>query len=119
MRYEELRRRYIRCQETATRLGDLQEKAKSGKLSSGRLSECHQEIGQLRSKLAEDEKLFTYLHETDDPAWRKLSRELDAALNEYQSTDDPLSLRRIAKKFIGTMSALILGTWIIDGLRRR
>ncbi|MFA5767245.1 MAG: hypothetical protein WC919_04950 [Candidatus Paceibacterota bacterium] len=119
MRYEELRRRYIRCQETATRLGDLKEKAASGNLSAARLADCRQEISRLDAELAENEKLFTHLHEIDDPAWRKLSRELDAALKEYQSADDPLSLRRIAKKFISTMSVLILGTWIIDGLRRR
>jgi len=119
MKYEELRQRYIQCQKIATRLGDLQEKANSGKLSPVRLSECQQEISRLQVKLAKDEKFFTHLHEVDDPAWRKLSRELDTALKEYQSTDDPLSIRHIAKKFIGTMSALILGTWIIDGLRRR
>jgi len=119
MKYEELRRRYIQHHKIATRLGDLQEKAESGRLSPNRLSECRQEIDRLRVRLVEDEKLFTHLHEKGDPAWRKLSRELDAALGEYQSTDNPLSIRSAAKKFIGAMSVLILGTWIIDGLRRR
>jgi hypothetical protein len=119
MRYEELRRRYIQCQKNATRVGDLKEKAANGKLSAPRLADCRQEIDRLGAELAEDEKLFTHLHEAGDPAWQKLSGELDTALKEYQSTDDPLSLRQITKKFIGTMSVLILGTWIIDGLRRR
>jgi len=117
MKYEELRTRFIQCQKAAARLGDLEEKA--NELSPERAVQCQQEIDRLHRQLAEDGKLFTRLHEAKDPAWSKMTRELDTAMEEYQSDSDPLSIRHAAKTFVGTMCALIIGSWIIDGLRRR
>jgi hypothetical protein len=120
MRYEVLRKKYQECHKTIARIADLKDKANSGKLSPERLTACRQEIMRLTAEVADHERLFANLLNTNDPAWRKLSRELDTALNEYQApVVNSMSLRRMAKSFIGTISLLILGTWIIDGLRKK
>jgi len=116
MEYEELRKKYQSCQKSAARMGDLQGRADNGGLSPERLVACRQEIARLTEELGAYEHLFALLEDAGDPAWLKLSRELDAALNEYQ---EPANLRKMAKDFIGTISILILGTWIVDGLRKK
>jgi hypothetical protein len=120
MNYEMLRNRYKKHIVAVARLNKLEDKAKAGALSPDRLAACNNEIARLSAKNKCDEELFTSLEKIRDPAWLKLGRELDAALKEYSDdSHDPISMGQMFKKFFGTMSILILGTWMIDSWRKK
>lgn len=120
MQYEALRKKYKNHAVSCARLLRLTKRAASGELSPDRLMLCNLAISSISSDIDRDESLFNQLEKAGDPAWRKMSRELDAALAE--STDpnhNPIGMGQMVKKFVGTMSLLILGTWMIDGLRKK
>ena len=120
MNYKELRKKFKDHSMAVGRYYRLKEKAATGRLSQERQAACDAEIARLSADIDSDEVLFNQLEAAKNPAWRKLSRELDTAMAELADPKhDPLSVGPMFKKFIGTMSLLIVGTWIIDGLRKK
>jgi hypothetical protein len=120
MKYEQLRKMYKSHVASIVRLGRLEAKAKSGKLSPERLIDCQHEIVRLSAETDREIEFFTGLDRAKDPVWRKMSRELDTALEEHSNPNyHPLSIIQMGGKFIKTLSALIIGTWMIDSWRRR
>lgn len=120
MDYEELRKLYQAHQKALARLGRLMARAKSGKLSPGRLVACEQEIARLAAETDHNTALFDQLGASKDPAWMKMCRELDIALDEHADTShNPISMRRMVGEFIGTMAMLIVGMWAIDSWRKK
>jgi hypothetical protein len=120
MEYEKLRSMYKVHLCSLVRLRELEDKAKSGKLSPERLRDCNYTITSLISKTDSEIEFFTRLEMANDPAWRKMSRELDTTLEEYSDPNHkPLSIIQMGSKFIKTLSLLIVGTWMIDSWRRK
>jgi hypothetical protein len=120
MKYEQLRKMYKNHVASVVRLRRLEAKAESGKLPPERLTDCKREIKRLSSETDSEIEFFTGLDRAKDPAWRKMSRELDTALEEYSDPNHkPLSIIQMGGKFVKTLSLLIIGTWMIDSWRRK
>ena len=121
MGYEELRKQYIEYLSMGARLGRLKRRAKAGGLSPDRLAACKQEIDRLDKESSRLSAEFQALEDAGDPAWTKLSRELDFAMTEYtkHGDEEPVGFLSQAKRVVGAVSLLILGTWMIDSWRRK
>lgn len=117
MKYKQLRQRYIDYLSVTTECRDLKSRVRNGELSSARLTACESEIARLSKEIDDYEAFFTHLEKIGDPVWIKMAKELDM---EFENDNpSPISFWQIMKKFIGTVSMLIIGMWVIDRLRRK
>lgn len=117
MKYEQLRQRYIDYTSVTARRNDLKSRINSGELPSFRLAACESEIARLSKEIDGYEVFFTHLEKIGDPAWIKITKELDIEFENDSRTS--VSFWQIVKKLIGTVSMLIVGMWAIDRLRRK
>jgi hypothetical protein len=119
MKYEELRSQYKEHLAIVAKMGRLKTRAQSGGLSPERLAACKEEIARLSAIASHNQEFFTHLEKTKDPIWRKMSGELNTALEEYKNNKhDQMSIFQMVKKLIGVVAILILGTQLIDSWRR-
>lgn len=75
------------------------------------------EIRSTKRRIALGKKLFTHLNSIKDPAWIKLSRELDLAARE--SSGYKFNAVSTFKNVFGTISMLLIGTWAINKMLDR
>jgi hypothetical protein len=120
MQYEELREQFIRQQKDIVQRSRLLSLIEGGTLSSQRAKACKEEVAHLIEIINARDELFNHLEATRNPVWVKMTDELDIALDEYGEvdTDSLLSIGRMVRKFCRVMSALIIGTWALDSLRK-
>jgi hypothetical protein len=121
MGYEELREQFIRQQKDIVQRGRLLSLIEGGTLSSQRTKACREEVAHLVEIINARDELFNHLEATRNPVWIKMTNELDVALDEYGKVDTNslLSIGQMLRKFCRVMSALIVGTWALDSLRKR
>ena len=121
MLYEELRRQFEEHVQLAQKRRRLIRKADSGKLSPGELADCDQKISELTRKCSQFKAMLARLTKEDDQSLAKLNREFQASMDDRaaQGNEEPTSTLQKARSFIGTMSLLVLGTWMIDSWRRK
>ena len=121
MKYEVLRKQFKEYLAICVRRSRLMAKAEDGKLTPERLVACNQEIDRLTQECKRRGAIFKKLEDDGDPAWGKLTRELNLAVKEFteaQINPHPTMLQK-AKKVVGMVSLLIVGTWAIDSWRKR
>lgn len=119
MEYEELRKKYKENAVLALRRRRLESRVENGGLSLDRLLACQQEIIRLDKEVKSNNAFFINLGNIGDPAWLKIERELDMTMEEFANPHEHRSVFQIVRKVLGTVSMLIIGTWIIDSLRKK
>jgi hypothetical protein len=120
MRYEELRRLYEEYLKINRRRHRLGRELRRGKVPPGDLAAYEQEVFNLKHRASTIEERLKQLEREGDPAFAKLMREVKAAMRDAENDNgDWVSFFQKIRRFVGTVSILILGTWMIDSWRRK
>ena len=120
MRYKDLRLLYEEYLKINRRRFRLVREVKRGRLPRGELAAYEQEIVKLKHRASIIEEKLKQLEREGDPAFAKLMREVKAAMRDAENDNgESASFFQKIRKFVGTVSILILGTWMIDSWRRK
>jgi hypothetical protein len=120
MRYEQLRRLYEEYLKLNRRRFRSAREIKRGRLPAGELARYEQECVNLKQRSAVIAGQLKELERKGDPAFAKLMREVYAAMRDAENDNGESTgfLQKI-RGLVGTVSLLILGTWMIDAWRRK
>lgn len=120
MRYEELRGLYDEYLSFNRRRFRLVRELNRGGLPAGKVAAYEQEALGLKHRDSVIEEKLNQLEREGDRAFAKLMREVKAAMRDAENDNgESVSMLQWIRGFVGTVSMLILGTWMIDSWRKK